>query len=97
MLTLEQAIKPILDEEDAPGYEPVSASEGKHHWFVMFGFDGQPAPGDTPYAIDRETGEVDFFPMPFPVRGEDPEPIEIEAIESEEIPADRLPRAQRVP
>ena len=51
MLTLEEAIKPILDKE-APGYEPVAAREGKYHWFVYFGFNGEIAPGDVPYGID---------------------------------------------
>lgn len=93
MLTLEEAIRPILDEEDAPGYGPVSAREGKHHWFVMFGFDGLPAPGDTPYAIDKETGEVDYFPAPpLPVRGGEATPIEKELMESREVPADLLPQ-----
>ncbi|MFR2030044.1 MAG: hypothetical protein ACLS3M_00580 [Collinsella sp.] len=43
MLTLEEAIKPILENE-APGYKPVLAREGKYHWFVYFGFDGDIAP-----------------------------------------------------
>lgn len=37
--------------------------KGKYHWFVLFGFDGEMAPGDTPYAIDKETGKIDFFPI----------------------------------
>lgn len=65
MLTLEEAIKPILEEETVGGYGPVCAYEGKYHWFVGFGFDGKMAPGDTPYAIDKETGKIDFFPIPF--------------------------------
>ena len=60
MLTLEEAIKPILEEEAVDGYGPVCAYEGKYHWFVYFGFDGKMTPGDTPYAINKETGEVDF-------------------------------------
>lgn len=48
MLTLEEAIKPILEEEAVDGYGPVCAYEGKYHWFVGFGFDGKMAPGDTP-------------------------------------------------
>ena len=65
MLTLEEAIKPILEEGAVDGYGPVCAYEGKYHWFVGFGFDGKMAPGDTPYAIDKETGRIDFFPIPF--------------------------------
>lgn len=63
MLTLEEAIKPILEEEAVDGYGPVCAYEGKYHWFVYFGFDGKMTPGDTPYAINKETGEVDFFQL----------------------------------
>lgn len=44
MLTLEEAIKPILEEEAVDGYGPVCAYEGKYHWFVGFGFDGKMAP-----------------------------------------------------
>ena len=65
MLTLEEAIKPILEEGAVDGYGPVCAYEGKYHWFVGFGFDGKMTPGDTPYAIDKETGRIDFFPIPF--------------------------------
>lgn len=65
MLTLEEAIKPILEEEAVDGYGPVCAYEGKYHWFVGFGFDGKMAPGDTPYAIDKETGRIDFFRFHF--------------------------------
>ena len=92
MLTLEEAIRPILEEENVPGYGPIFASEGEHHWFVMFGSDGLAAPGDTPYAIDKETGEVDDFPAPaLPVRGGEATPIEEELMESREVPADLLP------
>ena len=63
MLTLEEAIKPILEEEAVDGYGPVCAYEGEYHWFVYFGFDGDIAPGVTPYAINKETGEVDFFQL----------------------------------
>ncbi len=45
MLTLEEAIKPILEEEAVDGYGPVCAYEGKYHWFVGFGFDGKMPPG----------------------------------------------------
>lgn len=86
MLTLEQAIKPILEEENVPGYGPVSVREGKYHWFVLFGFDGEAAPGDTPYAIDKETGKIDFFPMPLPIRGGKPTAIEREMGAATEIP-----------
>lgn len=85
MLTLEEAIKPILENE-APGYKPVLAREGKYHWFVYFGFDGDIAPGETPYAINKETGEFDFFPIPYFIRQEKPSPIELEMGESKEIP-----------
>ena len=85
MLTLEEAIKPILEEEAVDGYGPVSAYEGKYHWFVGFGFDGNMAPGDTPYAIDKETGRIDFFPIPFFLRGESPSAIELEMDKAHEV------------
>ena len=85
MLTLEEAIKQILEEEAADGYGPVCAYEGKYHWFVGFGFDGKMAPGDTPYAIDKETGRIDFFPNPFFLRGESPSAIELEMDKANEI------------
>ena len=85
MLTLEEAIKPILDKE-APGYEPVAAREGKYHWFVYFGFNGEIAPGDVPYVIDKETGELGFFPIPYVIRQEKPSPIELEMGEGKEVP-----------
>ena len=69
MLTLEEAIKPILENE-APGYKPVLAREGKYHWFVYFGFDGDIAPGETPCAINKETGEFDFSDSVFHQAGE---------------------------
>ena len=86
MLTLEEAIKPILEEEAVDGYSPVCAYEGKYHWFVGFGFDGKMTPGDTPYAIDKETGRIDFFPIPFFLRGESPSAIELEMGEAKEVP-----------
>ena len=70
MLTLEEAIKPILEEEAVDGYGPVCAYEGKYHWFVGFGFDGKMAPGDTPYFL----------------RGESPSAIELEMGEAKEVP-----------
>ena len=85
MLTLEEAIKPILEEEAVAGYGPVCAYEGKYHWFVGFGFDGKMAPGDTPYAIDKETGKIDFFPIPFFLRGESLSAIELETDKAHEV------------
>lgn len=85
MLTLEEAIKPILEEEAVDGYGPVCAYEGKCHWFVGFGFDGKMTPGDTPYAIDKETGRIDFFPIPFFLRGESPSAIELEMDKANEV------------
>lgn len=85
MLTLEEAIKPILEEEAVDGYGPVCAYEGKYHWFVGFGFDGKMTPGDTPYAIDKETGRIDFFPIPFFLRGESPSTIEHEMDKAHEV------------
>lgn len=85
MLTLEEAIKPILEEEAVDGYGPVCAYEGKYHWFVGFGFDGKMATGDTPYAIDKETGRIDFLPIPFFLRGESPSAIELEMDKANEI------------
>lgn len=85
MLTLEEAIKPILEEEAVDGYGPVCAYEGKYHWFVGFGFDGKMAPGDTLYAIDKETGKIDFFPIPFFLRGESPSAIELEMDKAHEV------------
>lgn len=85
MLTLEEVIKPILEEEAVDGYGPVCAYEGEHHWFVYFGFDGDIAPGVTPYAINKETGEVDFFPAPYFIRHEEPSPIELEMGEAKEV------------
>lgn len=85
MLTLEEAIKPILEEEAVDGYGPVCAYEGKYHWFVGFGFDGKMAPGDTPYAIDKETGKIDFFPIPFFLRVESPSAIELEMDKAHEV------------
>ena len=85
MLTLEQAIKPILEEESVPGYGPVSAREGRYHWFVLFGFDGEATPGNIPYAIDKETGKIDFFPMPLPLRGGKPTAIEREMAAGSEV------------
>lgn len=64
MFTLEEAIKPILEEGAVDGYGPVCAYEGKYHWFVGFGFDGKMIPGDTPYAIDKETGRLKRSPSP---------------------------------
>lgn len=64
MLTLEEAIKPILEEGAVDGYGPVCAYEGKYHWFVGFGFDGKMAPGDTPSAIELEMGEAKEVPVP---------------------------------
>ena len=85
MLTLEEAIKPILEEEAVDGYGPVCAYEGKYHWFVGFGFDGKMAPGDAPYAIDKETGKIDFFPIPFFLRCESPSAIELEMDKAHEV------------
>lgn len=85
MLTLEEAIRPILDR-GITGYKPVAAREGKHHWFVYFGFDGQIAAGDVPYVIDKETGELGFFPIPYFIRQEEPSPIELEMGEGKEVP-----------
>ena len=85
MLTLEEAIKPILEEEAVDGYGPVCAYEGKYHWFVGFGFDGKMAPGDTPYAIDKETGRIDFFRFRFSLRGESPSAIELEMDKAHEV------------
>lgn len=85
MLTLEEAIKPILEEEAVDGYGPVCAYEGKYHWFVGFGFDGKMAPGNTPYAIDKETGKIDFFPIPFFLRGGSPSAIELEMDKAHEV------------
>lgn len=85
MLTLEEAIKPILEEEAVDGYGPVCAYEGKYHWFVGFGFDGKMPPGDTPYVIDKETGRIDFFPIPFFLRAESPSAIELEMDKANEI------------
>ncbi len=85
MLTLEEAIKPILEEETVDGYGPVCAYEGKYHWFVGFGFDGKMTPGDTPYAIDKETGRIDFFPIPFFLRDESPSAIELEMDKAHEV------------
>ena len=66
---------------------------GEHHWFEMFGRDGMAAPGDTSYAIDRETGEIDYFPAPpLPVRSREATPIEMELMESRDISADLLPQ-----
>ena len=70
MLTLEEAIKPILKDEAVDGYGPVCAYEGKYHLFVGFGFDGKMAPGNTPYFI----------------RHEEPSPIELEMREAKEVP-----------
>ena len=42
-------------------------------------------PGDTPYAIDKETGRIDFFPIPFFLRGESPSAIELEMDKANEI------------
>lgn len=85
MLTLEEAIKPILEEEAVDGYGPVCAYEGKYHWFVGFGFDGKMTPGDTPYAIDKETGRIDCFPIPFFLRGESSSAIELEMDKAHEV------------
>ena len=85
MLTLEQAIKPILKEENVPGYGPVSVREGKHHWFILFGFDGETVPGDVPYAIDKDSGKIDLLPMPLPLRGGNPSAIERELAASSEV------------
>ena len=85
MLTLEEAIKPILEEEAVDGYGPVCAYEGKYHWFVGFGFDGKMAPGDTPYALDKETGRIDVVTIPFLLIGESPPAIELEMDKANEI------------
>ena len=90
MLTLEEAIKPILEVENTPGYGPVQASEGTSHWFVFFGFDGGIAPGDVPYAIDKKTGRVDFFPPVSLERDSKPTPIEREMDGSRLLPIDSL-------
>lgn len=82
---MEEAIKPILEEEAVDGYGPVCAYEGKYHWFVGFGFDGKMTPGDTPYAIDKETGKIDFLPIPFFLRGESPSAIELEMDKAHEV------------
>ena len=42
-------------------------------------------PGDTPYAIDKETGRIDFFPIPFFLRGESPSAIELEMDKAHEV------------
>ena len=86
MLSWEEAINPIREEEAVDGYGPVCAYEGKYHWFVGFGFDGKMTPGDTPYAIDKETGRIDFFPIPFFLRGESPLVIELEMDKAKEVP-----------
>ena len=85
MLTLEEAIKPILEEEAVDGYGPVCAYEGKYHWFVGFGFRWKDGPGRPPYAIDKETGKIDFFPIPFFLRGESPSAIELEMDKAHEV------------
>ena len=56
MLTLEEAIKPILEEEAVDGYGPVCAYEGKYHWFVGFGFDGKMARATLHMPLTRKRG-----------------------------------------